>query len=1023
MRPIRLEIEGLTCFREKQIVDFTKLDLFAIAGPTGSGKTSILDAIVYALYGKVPRMGKQGLTELISAGHTRVSVLFDFSFGGREFRITRRANRTSTPPKAQIECDGKPIEDSVRRVDAYVEQLLGLSYEAFLQAVVLPQGEFARFLQSDAGERRKLLRDLLRLRVYERMRERATKARDRLKLETDAAQARLDSDLLGATEEGVQALKLERSGLGEKITAARDAVAVQAAALEETVTRHKSTKALGAARSRLAEISRQDAQMRALQSRLDADRKAAPLLPVLDQLATLRQAAESARVKASDAETAAGNLDEQVAAASKALTRAKEAEGELPALQGQIDALNEAITLAAPLGSVRERHKADEEAAREATRERKAVESAAEKAETALEAATKSKLIASKALGKIAYDKPRATRLRRAQKDALSLRAHRESLGDEKREAETQQEKAESAEKAATAAAKKAEESRESASKLEEQLAKLRTEIRDGEKRGHAAILRVGLKAGDECPVCEQEVKKTPPRISAPEIERLEEREQLLAKKTSDADSEASKLEKKSADLTGKAEGVREAADAAEKKRERSAEKTKLLDEALRKAVGLDVSAAGGVVIEERLLAALEALEADQEAHEAAQEALEEAERGLVKAENASETAKGRVAGAKKEEKASEQRAAATKAELEELQQRMAKLTKAPDPIAARTELVRRSAAIAKAVVDTAAVVSARGKEAAGARASAEGAHAESGKAAEALVKCENGSRAAILEAGFADEPAVRAAALSAANSGQYRKQVETHATDRASALSRIEELERELSGREVDDAGLAAARSALATLAETHQSLVAAVASLGTRIGELEKKVAIASQLRVDLERTRATLNLQTRLSADLSGGKLESFVLEEVSRELCGGASRRLTELSSARYTLTFTDETFHVQDHDNAGERRRADTLSGGETFLASLALALELSEQVTKAAGAIPLDSLFIDEGFGSLDPETLDTVTGAIESLPVGGRMVGIITHIRDLTERLPARIELRKGANGSHVTVTHHSGE
>jgi exonuclease SbcC len=99
------------------------------------------------------------------------------------------------------------------------------------------------------------------------------------------------------------------------------------------------------------------------------------------------------------------------------------------------------------------------------------------------------------------------------------------------------------------------------------------------------------------------------------------------------------------------------------------------------------------------------------------------------------------------------------------------------------------------------------------------------------------------------------------------------------------------------------------------------------------------------------------------------------------------------------------------------RSADTLSGGETFLASLALALQLSEQVQHAAGATMLDSLFIDEGFGTLDPEALVAAASAIESLPVGGRMVGIITHIEELSSRLPARVKLGKTSGGSRMTV------
>ena len=109
--------------------------------------------------------------------------------------------------------------------------------------------------------------------------------------------------------------------------------------------------------------------------------------------------------------------------------------------------------------------------------------------------------------------------------------------------------------------------------------------------------------------------------------------------------------------------------------------------------------------------------------------------------------------------------------------------------------------------------------------------------------------------------------------------------------------------------------------------------------------------------------------------------------------------------------------VVDHRNADERRSARTLSGGETFQASLALALALAEQIRglAAEGAPRLDALFLDEGFGTLDPETLDTVASTIEDLGQSGRMVGVISHVRELAGRVPVRFEIRKGPRTSTV--------
>ena len=131
--------------------------------------------------------------------------------------------------------------------------------------------------------------------------------------------------------------------------------------------------------------------------------------------------------------------------------------------------------------------------------------------------------------------------------------------------------------------------------------------------------------------------------------------------------------------------------------------------------------------------------------------------------------------------------------------------------------------------------------------------------------------------------------------------------------------------------------------------------------------------------------------------------------------GASQQLGRLTTDRYGLDLVEDQIVVIDRDNADERRATDTLSGGETFLASLALALELSDQVQRARGAIHLDCLFIDEGFGTLDPDTLRVVADSVRSLQVGGRMVGIITHIPELREEFDQSLLVAKEGGTSRV--------
>jgi DNA repair protein SbcC/Rad50 len=177
-------------------------------------------------------------------------------------------------------------------------------------------------------------------------------------------------------------------------------------------------------------------------------------------------------------------------------------------------------------------------------------------------------------------------------------------------------------------------------------------------------------------------------------------------------------------------------------------------------------------------------------------------------------------------------------------------------------------------------------------------------------------------------------------------------------------------------------------------------VKELGEKVRALEEEAAVASQLRNLL---RAN-NFPEWLIAEA----LEILVLE---------ASQTLRALTNDGFSLTLGEQEFMVIDHANADELRSARTLSGGETFQASLALALALSDQIRSLAaeGAPMLDALFLDEGFGTLDSETLDTVASTIENLGQSGRMVGIITHVRELAERVPVRFEVRKGPRTSTI--------
>jgi exonuclease SbcC len=193
------------------------------------------------------------------------------------------------------------------------------------------------------------------------------------------------------------------------------------------------------------------------------------------------------------------------------------------------------------------------------------------------------------------------------------------------------------------------------------------------------------------------------------------------------------------------------------------------------------------------------------------------------------------------------------------------------------------------------------------------------------------------------------------------------------------------------------------------------------TDIQRIEEGMEKAKGIAEEVEEARAAGSLAKNLAALLRVTAFPNYTRERALKVLAQDGSRHLLDISSGRYEFQVEGQEFMVADRWNGNESRSVKTLSGGETFLASLALALALAERLPSlGAGGQggALESLFIDEGFSHLDFETLDTVASALEVIGQGGeRMVGVVTHVTALAERMPARIVVHKSQSGSTVTV------
>src|SRR6476620_6787999 len=225
MRPVRLVVSGFMAFRDETKLDFTGADLFAFSGPTGSGKSSLVDAMVFALYGGVPRLDRRAVAPVISLGRTEARVQLEFTVGGEAYtaaRVVRRTKTGATTKEARLERgDGQVLAGNERELSAEVERLLGLGFDHFTTCVVLPQGEFARFLHAADKERQDLLVSLLDFGLYRRMERLANEREQAARRQAEVAQALLDTmafatpDARGLAQQRVAQLTAIRSAVDE----------------------------------------------------------------------------------------------------------------------------------------------------------------------------------------------------------------------------------------------------------------------------------------------------------------------------------------------------------------------------------------------------------------------------------------------------------------------------------------------------------------------------------------------------------------------------------------------------------------------------------------------------------------------------------------------------------------------------------------------------------------------------------------------------------------------------------------
>ncbi|TNJ62683.1 SMC family ATPase [Paenibacillus hemerocallicola] len=1026
MRPLKLTMHAFGPYRDTETVDFTSLEdrrLFVISGNTGAGKTSIFDAICFALYGCAsgedraePRM----LRSHFADEETHTAVDFEFAVGPRSYRVFRQmahrkgTNKSETGGKAELyeTTSGQetPCVDrfQVGDVNARMETILGLTKEQFSQIVMLPQGEFRKLLTSDTENKEDILRRIFRTGLYQRLegkfqqkhrdmkdahKEAAAKAELYLKQTRETMPLREDSALditfrqpaynaaqvmEGLAQESLYYRELARTGEERK--------AALTALLEERETELRASLLLN---GRFAELAQKRAKRADLERRREDVALRERKLALAERAACLEPYAEQAAKAARDAEAKRRQLDatrreaeaaERAYAEAEALHRGEAArEPERKEAERELQRTGELAPAVRTLDAQR----------REVERLRRE-----EQAGAARLAEAEAKLAAVREAKRAG-----ATRLAEAEAVTAALPEKLEALDRLRQKAKLLKALIEAEGRLGEAARAEAE--------LDGQLRRVRAEHDRLETlwiEGQAGLLAAHLHDGKPCPVCgsPDHPDKAAAGEAVPGRETLQQAKEALrhveqelgaakaqaAAARSGWDSGSGEMAEHGIAPNGLAEQY--ALVEAEGKRQRA------------ETDGLKRQAASLQPLRE------EAAGFDRQM----EELLKEKDELIVRQQRLAVECSSRQTLLDKE--------------LERIPEEL----RSPERLERRLQEQRAlSGKLEQSWQEAQRRLQQAGTRLAGEKANAVQMAGQAEEAEANLREAGERFRLELEKNGFAEPGEYIAARLAEPERLALQKHIEEFRQQLSALAEQVAELERELEGRHPADTE--AMKEALAGLKLELERTLGDLQTAERYRQEAERlKAAIEAaqdEARKLEERLTQVMDLYQMLKGDNPLKiSFERYILIEYLEQILHAANVRLSSLSGGQFVLQRSDrlETRGKQSglgldvYDAyTGQNRDVKTLSGGEKFNASLCLALGMTDVIQSHQGGVSIEMMFIDEGFGSLDEESLGKAIAALVDLQRAGRMIGVISHVQELKDAFPAVLEVRKTKEGYSRTV------
>ena len=1009
MKPLRLEMSAFGPYADMEILDFNVLGdrkFFLIYGPTGAGKTTILDAMCYALYGSTSgdvRSGDSMRSDYATL--TRETyVSFDFAIGAKAYRVVRfprqevakkrgTGTRVETAKAALYQLSAEGSEEALlasKDVTAMVESLLGFRGDQFRQVVLLPQGDFRKLLIAGSDERENVMKILFHTELYERVEQLLGEDYKQIHSSYEEFKVKIEQQL---EQNDVDTVELLAARVAERQGAYGQAVATTAEAeraMKEYQKIYQEARSLADhgqtlrnQEKQLAVLLEQEVSMKALQGQIAQIRKAELLREPYEHMEGIRNEGMLLRTALSTYEAGRDNFAnrlkkvtaafDELGCSAQSQRRAVVKKMELEQLQSGFSAYVQVRDETADLGAdLAVQQKALDELATALEEHRQQLIEGEQKSE-ALQHID------------VAVVQLKAQWEKTKERYVIEQRLVTAKIDMDKQQGEL------------NALVKKAAEAEEKS--RQDKL--IFSALQDRYLQGQASVMARELAGGQACPVCgamehphlaavptdlpaAEDVERAEKQYATAERERQQVQTVLASRRAAyQARCQQYAVERQQYPPDGsvndwcqRVEAMKEDYDGALQKQKNS---TTIAEE--NKKLRLVVSEE-----ELRIKEQQTQFQGVKSRYDSALATLRIKEQAIPAAYREPLVLETAIAQWQKKIDEYEKKERQLRTEKEQYAQELAAATR---EVELRKQEINQKRQNYKEAYD---VFSAR-----------------------------------VREAGFLSiaecvelQPLINGVEKQEHQCAQYKTSVEAMKT----AILREKEIiagrslpqDMALYGREMDSRTSAyGAASQLKSRLQTEWEGLKKSLDAIRSMEENQKKLADENQIVGELY--ELTAGKESKIT-------FQRFVLGALLDEVTMAANGRLKEMSRDRYLLQRTGENkdrrkiagLDLAVYDNyTGQSRAAATLSGGETFLASLSLALGLADVVQAYAGGIHLDTMFIDEGFGTLDQETLDFALKALLNLQKGGRLVGIISHLAELKERIDVRLKITKTDRGSHA--------